>query len=144
MHRVCSAQGIAQYYPKPELRQCGDIDLYVGVENYARSYDVLKAIATEIDDRQDLDVGKHYHVSLGKVEVEVHRYSENYPFRKQDEKYQTIASKGLSDNLVPMIFGEIKVNDHTAVVFAQHHILCAVHHILCARKHLWDGGKSVR
>ena len=67
---LLKGQGLAQYYPKPELRQCGDIDLYVGLEGYAPAYDVLKGIATEIDDPKALEVGKHYHVSFGKVEVE--------------------------------------------------------------------------
>ncbi len=107
---LLKGQGLAQNYPKPELRQCGDIDLYVGQENYDRTYDVLSKYATKIDDRKALAVGKHYHVSLGKVEVEVHRYSENYPSRKQDEKYQVMAGKGLNSDLVPIMFGSVKVN----------------------------------
>ena len=107
---LLKGQGLAQYYPKPELRQCGDIDLYVGLDNYDASYDVLKTIASAIDDRRELEVGKHYHVSLGKVELEVHRYSENYPFKRQDAKYQVFALQGLNHNLVPMNVGEVTVN----------------------------------
>ena len=107
---LLKGQGLAQYYPKPELRQCGDIDLYVGLDNYVGTYDVLKPIASEIDDIRDLSVGKHYHASIGKVELEVHRYSERYPFRKQDEKYQAIASQGLTHALVSMNIGEVSVN----------------------------------
>lgn len=147
---LLKGQGLAQYYPKPELRQCGDIDLYVGLEGYAPAYDVLKGIATEIDDPKALEVGKHYHVSLGKVEVEVHRYSERYPYRKQDELYQAIAVEGLTGNLVPMMLGDVKVNtpadDYNAFfIFSHlfHHYLtsgiglrqfCDWMYFLCARK----------
>lgn len=127
---LLKGQGLAQYYPKPELRQCGDIDLYVGLDNYERSYDILNPIATAIDDRKVLEVGKHYHVSMGKVEVEVHRYSETYPFKKQNEKYQAIALKGLGKNLVPMMFGEMKVNtpaDNYNAFFIFSHLF---HHFL--------------
>lgn len=107
---LLKGQGLAQYYPKPELRQCGDIDLYVGLDNYDASYDVLKPMATEIDDRKALEVGKHYHASFYNVSVEVHRYTTTYSTRKLDDIYQEISCEGLSDCLVPMQFNGIPVN----------------------------------
>ena len=47
---LLKGQGSARNYPVPELRQCGDIDLYVGEENYARVHELLVPVATEIDD----------------------------------------------------------------------------------------------
>lgn len=107
---LLKGQGLAQYYPKPELRQCGDIDLYVGLERYADSYDVVKPLATQIDDRKALEVGKHYDFFVGKVSVEVHRYSERYPTARLDRIYQEISRKGLSEALVPMVFSGQEVN----------------------------------
>ena len=106
---LLKGQGVAQYYPKPELRQCGDIDLYVGLENYDASYDVLKPVATEIDDRKALEVGKHYDLYVGNVMVEMHRYSDTYPTAKLDAIYQKVSLKGLTENLVPMSFSGCEV-----------------------------------
>ena len=41
---------LAAYYPNPRLRQCGDIDLYVGQKNYRREYEALLKIADNADD----------------------------------------------------------------------------------------------
>lgn len=101
---LLKGQGLAQYYPKPELRQCGDIDLYVGLERYADSYDVVKPLATQIDDRKALEVGKHYDFFVGKVAVEMHRYSDRYPTPKLDRIYQEVSLKGLNEDLVPLMF----------------------------------------
>lgn len=101
---LLKGQGLAQYYPKPELRQCGDIDLYVGLERYADSYDVVKPLATQIDDRKALEVGKHYDFFIGKVAVEMHRYSDRYPTPKLDRIYQEVSLKGLNEDLVPLMF----------------------------------------
>lgn len=101
---LLKGQGLAQYYPKPELRQCGDIDLYVGVGDYSASYDILSPFADKIDDRKSLEVGKHYDFFVGKVAVEVHRYSGRYPTAKLDAIYQEVSRQGLAANLVPMSF----------------------------------------
>ena len=101
---LLKGQGLAQYYPKPELRQCGDIDLYVGLGDYYSSYDRLRPLATEIDDRKSLEVGKHYDFFVGSVSVEVHRYSDRYPTKRLDEIYQEVSRRGLSENLVPVGF----------------------------------------
>lgn len=106
---LLKGQGLAQYYPKPELRQCGDIDLYVGLQRYADSYDILRPLATEIEDRKALEVGKHYDFFVGKVAVEIHRYSDRYPTPKLDRIYQEVSLEGLGKNLVPIQFGGVEV-----------------------------------
>ena len=106
---LLKGQGLAQYYPKPELRQCGDIDLYVGLQRYADSYDILRPLATEIEDRKALEVGKHYDFFVGKVAVEIHRYSDRYPTSKLDRIYQEVSSEGLGKNLVPIQFAGVEV-----------------------------------
>ena len=106
---LLKGQGLAQYYPKPELRQCGDIDLYVGLQRYADSYDILRPLATEIEDRKALEVGKHYDFFVGKVAVEIHRYSDRYPTSKLDRIYQEVSSEGLGKNLVPIQFCGVEV-----------------------------------
>lgn len=108
---LLKGQGIAQYYPVPQLRQCGDIDLYVGEENYAKAYDVLLPVATEIDDRSEaMDTAKHFHMHIGAVLLEIHKYAHKFTFRKDNKKYEVFAIPGLTQNLVMMDFSGIKVN----------------------------------
>lgn len=106
---LLKGQGLAQYYPKPELRQCGDIDLYVGLGRYDDSYDVVKPLATQIDDRKALEVGKHYDFFVGKVAVEMHRYSDRYPTSRLDRIYQEVSLRGLNENLIPLVFSSQEV-----------------------------------
>ena len=59
---LLKGQGLARYYPVPELRQCGDIDLYVGEENYEKAYEALKGVVTEIDEKEAaMSYDKHFH-----------------------------------------------------------------------------------
>ena len=127
---LLKGQGLAQYYPKPEMRQCGDIDLYVGLDQYSASYDVLQPLATKIDDRKALEVGKHYDFYVGKVSVEVHRYSERYPTARLDRIYQEISKKGLSEALVPMVFSGQEVNTPSDVYNAFYIFSHIFHHFL--------------
>lgn len=101
---------LAAYYPNPRLRQCGDIDLYVGQKNYRRAYEALLKIADNADDIKVLDVGQHFSVFVSGFEVEVHRFSEIYPSRRLNGIYQQYSSKGLSDALVKISVSGIPVN----------------------------------
>lgn len=107
---LLKGQGIAAYYRHPDIRECGDIDLYVGVDSYRRSYDVLKEIVDEIDDHSVLDgSGKHYHAKYSGISIEVHKFSEILPSASLDRKYQRYASEGLTKDLVQVEFAEVNV-----------------------------------
>lgn len=134
-------QGLAQYYPKPELRQCGDIDLYVGLDAYDASYDVLRPLATKIDDRKALEVGKHYDLYVGNVAVEVHRYTDTYPTARLNRIYQEVSVKGMNESLVPVIIAGSCINtpsdDYNAFYVFSH----LFHHFLInglGARHLSD------
>lgn len=122
---LLKGQGIARYYPVPELRQCGDIDLYVGQENYSRAYDALLPVASGIDKKSALEVGKHFHAELGIVTVEVHRYVSQDSFRKQNEILQRYANEGVTKDLKVFDFGGVPVNtpsDNFNVFFIFYHL----------------------
>lgn len=138
---LLKGQGLAYYYPKPELRQCGDIDLYVGLEKYRDTYDVLKPLASSIDDRKALEVGKHYDLYIGKIAVEVHRYTDRYPTASLDRIYQEVSLSGLNKGLVPIEFNGVAVNtasdDYNAFYIFSH----LFHHFLInglGMRHLSD------
>ncbi len=94
--------GLAAYYPSPNLRQCGDIDLYVGRDDYRKSYSTLLPLASKIDDVRKLDIGIHFDANVDGTEIEVHRYTETYPTRRLDSIYRKASDKGTTENLVPL------------------------------------------
>ena len=107
---LLKGQGLAANYSHPDVRECGDIDLYVGTENYLRSYEVLKDLVAEIDDSSVLEgEGKHYHALYSGISIEVHKFSEVMPSSSLDRVYQVYALEGLSQKLVEVDFGETKV-----------------------------------
>lgn len=107
---LLKGQGLAANYPDPELRECGDIDLYVGTEQYLQSYEVLKDVVDEIDDAAVFKGGgKHYHAMRSGISIEIHKYSEILSSLSLDKTYQRYANVGLSQNLAGLNFGESMV-----------------------------------
>lgn len=113
---LLKGQGLASYYPSPGLRQCGDIDLYVGKNDYRRSYDVLKPLASQIDDVRKLEIGIHFDVNIAGLDVEVHRFTETFPTRRLDRIYQAASDRGMTEDTVRMSFNGVEV-DTPADVF---------------------------
>ena len=108
---LLKGQGIARNYPRPELRQCGDIDLYVGIGKEEVVHDILAPIAMKIDGKDCLYINKHFHVTMaGGVEVEVHRYTDNHLTEKLETIYQDASDKGVTENLVVYDFLGTPVN----------------------------------
>lgn len=107
---LLKGQGLARNYPIPELRQCGDIDLYVGEEDYEKVHALLVPMASEIDDLSCLSIGKHFHVKVANSLIEVHRFAEVHASLSFNKIYQEYASEGLSKDLVPINFGDVYVN----------------------------------
>ena len=64
---LLKGQGLARNYPVPELRQCGDIDIYVGEENYEKAYDAILPIVSGIDDRAKIWNWMHFDAKIGSV-----------------------------------------------------------------------------
>ena len=110
---LLKGQGLARNYPVPELRACGDIDLYVGSKNYQKACDMLGAIASWQQERAPMDDVKHYDIRIGKVPVEIHRYSNVNVSKFYDRVYQAYSDEGLSHGLRTMDFAGTIVNTPT-------------------------------
>lgn len=128
---LLKGQGLARNYPQPDLRQCGDIDLYVGLENAAKAHEFLAPIAAKIDEKELIDKGKHYHVTMtGGVEVEIHRLTDIIVSPKKNKIYQVASDKGTSVGLVSYDFAGTQVNtpaDDFNAFFIFNHLF---HHFL--------------
>ncbi|MFR9668370.1 MAG: nucleotidyltransferase family protein [Rikenellaceae bacterium] len=65
--------GVGLNYPDPTLRMCGDIDLYVGSENYYRVWDFICA---EFGiEREESLADHHFDFDFMNTHIEIHRYA---------------------------------------------------------------------
>ena len=104
---LLKGQGIALNYPEPMLRECGDIDLYVGQEQYESACALIKGQ----ESTQQIEENKlHLTVKYNKAVVEIHRVSASLRNRKQNEYYQSIADKGLGENLCSVVIDGAPIN----------------------------------
>lgn len=106
---LLKGQGIAKYYPVPELRQCGDIDIYVGQEKFTKACEVIGAMSTPEDHQGDIPSLKHFHTRIGNAFIEIHRYTDVYYPKHLNRVYQKISDDGMSSGLVPLDFSGVSV-----------------------------------
>ena len=85
---LLKGSGLALNYPIPELRQCGDIDLYVGEEHYLKAYDLMQGAADSLADAEEIWIDKNFSAMFGEIEVEIHRIAEEHPEASLDRKLQ--------------------------------------------------------
>lgn len=93
---LLKGQGVAMNYAVPTLRQCGDIDLYVGHQHYSRAC----ALATTwgVEQGSSSESEKHYHFHHAGVTVELHRIAERLPLPWRDARFQRWTEKNLQGN----------------------------------------------
>lgn len=71
---LLKGQAYARHYPDPELRQCGDIDLYIGEEDYPRACALARRLGWQPYSGGNLTPSpKHYGCFLNGVCIELHR-----------------------------------------------------------------------
>lgn len=122
---LLKGQGLAKYYPTPELRQCGDIDIYVGEDNYEKAYDSILQIVSEIDDRAKIWKFMHFHAKVGSVMIEMHQNADRMPDRRTNKLYQEFILDAFSKELCPVRFGDVQVmtpGDDYNVFYIFHHL----------------------
>ncbi len=77
--------GVGMNYPDPSLRQCGDIDLYVGEEHYYRVWDfICKEFGIE---RKEEISYVHFDFDFMDTHIEIHKYAtapEGVPFHRSE------------------------------------------------------------
>lgn len=107
---LLKGQGVARNYPQPLLRECGDIDLYVGQEQFEKTCAIINGLATEKEIAEAETLLLHYAIFLGKMLIEIHPISARCFNKKANAIYQALADKGLSNNLVPINIEGVIVN----------------------------------
>lgn len=83
---LLKGHGLAQNYHEPTLRQCGDIDLYVGKSSYGKAVEVcLDCFGAG---EHELESLKHYHFDCQGVTVELHRVAAMLPSVMRNGRFQ--------------------------------------------------------
>ena len=80
---LLKGQGVAQNYPIPNRRNCGDIDLYIGCKEHKKTYEVVHSWG--ITPRYERKDAKHYSFDFKGVSVELHFIAQHIdnPFRNR-------------------------------------------------------------
>lgn len=86
---------LAMLYPNPNLRQFGDIDLFVGLEDFHQACTLLRSLPGGYNWGEEVEVGHHYNIEFGNYPMEIHRVSAEVDDRKESEAYAAIERDGL-------------------------------------------------
>lgn len=93
---LLKGQGVAMDYADPTRRQCGDIDLYIGQEDYERACSLARQQYGT--DRHATESEKHYHFSHDGVIIELHRIAERLPAPWHNHRFQHWTQHHLQSN----------------------------------------------
>lgn len=86
---------LAQYYPNPNLRQFGDVDLFVGLEKFHEACAVLRSLPGSYNWGVILDSGRHFNIEFGDYSLEIHRVSSEIIEEEENAIYLEIERQGL-------------------------------------------------
>lgn len=89
--------GLAAFYPEAQMRQWGDIDLYVGADQYHPACAAMRATfpdALKFD--EELDHYKHYNLIADGISIEIHRVTVSLPHPLDERRYARFEQYGMS------------------------------------------------
>ncbi len=84
---LLKGQAYARAYPDAGLRQCGDIDMWVGEEHYRAAYEAAGYAGWERDE-PFVPRGKHAGCRVGGVSVELHRVAGELPGAAANRRFR--------------------------------------------------------
>lgn len=91
--------GLAMLYPNPILRQFGDLDLYVGLDDFHEACRLLRTLPGGYNWGEEVDSGHHYNIEFGQYPMEIHRVSADVSDAKTAEVYAAIERDGLRGDI---------------------------------------------
>ena len=105
---LLKGRGVASFYHQPLLRECGDIDLYVGTRDYKNSFDILERSLENIEEKKYDATEKHSHLVVKGIPIELHQFSDVQP-SKYDAIYQKISDEGLASGHIILRVDDVDV-----------------------------------
>lgn len=88
---------LAMLYPNPNVRQFGDVDLFIGRDKFHEACRWLRTIPGGYNWGSEVDAGKHYNIEFGQYPMEVHRVSADEIDSDEECVYAPIEQEGLTD-----------------------------------------------
>lgn len=89
--------GLAAYYPEPQMRQWGDIDIYVGAEQYHPACAAMRAtFPNALKFEEELDHYKHYNLIADGVSIEIHRVTIDLQHPRDGRLYARMEREGMA------------------------------------------------
>ena len=121
---------LALLYPNPNLRQFGDIDLFVGLDRFHEACALLRTLPGGYNWGEEVDSGHQYNIEFGQYPMEVHRVSAEVVDPAEYVIYSQIEHDGLVEHPQKVNFegSEITIPSKEFMVFftfyhAFHHFL---------------------
>ncbi len=74
---LLKGQGIAVNYMRPESRNCGDIDIYVGEEKYSEACGIMKKYGNITG--EETESAQHFHFNRNGITIEIHSHAAVHP-----------------------------------------------------------------
>ena len=136
---LLKGQGVAQNYRRPESRSCGDIDLYVGMNNFHKAGEIIGRMT---DEEAGTESDHHIQLHFKGVEIELHKKADYMPGVSMNRDLQSWTVESLDKN-----FGTPRLrtwdNSGTAVQLAPatFDAFFILHH---AVRHMTTGGIGFR
>lgn len=121
---------IARLYPDADMRDFGDVDIYVGEENYHRAAEIITAAYPDAHWHSDIRGGIHYILVLDEKQdrvVELHRVTMEFHDSKADALYQAFTHKYLIQPS-SITLGDVQVPVPSAAYNALYVFMHAWHH----------------
>ena len=87
---LLKGQGIAQNYPNPLDRICGDIDLYFTPGNFEKAMEHFSSKEVPIEDHSE---DSHAETAYKGVKVELHKKSATFYTKRLQKRYNQISDK---------------------------------------------------
>ena len=107
--------GLAALYPSPEMRTWGDIDLFVGKDQYHPACAVMRETfpnALKFD--EELDHYKHYNLIADGISIEIHRVSVGLQHPIDAMRYARMEARGVRNGECLMVNGlKVKIFEPT-------------------------------
>lgn len=89
---------LALLYPNPYLRQFGDVDIFVGRDNFRQACALLRTLPGAYNWGEEAETGHQYNIEFGNYPMEVHRVSADVVDSKESELYDAIEHDGLMEH----------------------------------------------
>lgn len=93
---LLKGQGIATCYPNPKHRQCGDIDVYIGIDAYERGKQLMETMGGKPGEEESI---KHLDFEYQNAQIEIHRIASTLFHPSANRKLNIFNGKWLSEAL---------------------------------------------